>query len=58
MAENKEIMKTENAMKIENTKKIPSLFDLNSNYNLGNIITQVQLKGDNYEEWQGPYGPR
>ena len=38
-------------MKTENTNKIPSLFDLNSNYNPGNILTQVQLKADNYEEW-------
>ena len=39
--------------KLENPKKILSPYDLNSNDNLGNIITQVQLKGDNYEEWAG-----
>jgi len=39
-------------MKTENTKKIPSPFDLNSSNNLVNIITQVQLKCDNYDEWE------
>ncbi|KAJ1423125.1 Retrotransposon gag domain [Sesbania bispinosa] len=33
------------------TKKTPSPYDLNSNDNLGNVITQVQLQGENYEEW-------
>ena len=28
-----------------------SPYDLNSNDNPGNIITQVQLRGENYEEW-------
>ncbi|KAJ8644902.1 hypothetical protein MRB53_006650 [Persea americana] len=28
-----------------------SPYHLNSNDNPGNIITQVQLKGDNYDEW-------
>jgi len=37
--------------KPENLKKIPSPYDLNLNNNLRNIITQVQLKGDNYKEW-------
>jgi len=37
--------------KPENSKKIPSPYDLNSNDNPGNIITQVQFKGENYEEW-------
>ena len=37
--------------KIERPKKTPSSYDLNSNDNSGNVITQVQLKGDNYEEW-------
>jgi hypothetical protein len=37
---------------IHNTvKKIPSPYDLNSNDNPGNIITQVRLKGENYDEW-------
>lgn len=26
-------------------------YDLNSNDNPGSLITQVQLKGENYEEW-------
>ena len=38
-------------MKPENAKKIPSPFDLNSNGNPESIITQVQSKGDKYEEW-------
>ena len=38
-------------IKHENMKKTPSLYELNSNDNPDNIITQVQLKGDNYEEW-------
>ena len=37
--------------KIEIVKKTPSPYDLNLNDNLDNIITQVRLKGDNYEEW-------
>jgi hypothetical protein len=32
-------------------KKTPSPYDLNSNDNPGNLITQVQLKGENYDEW-------
>ncbi|KAJ1378331.1 Retrotransposon gag domain [Sesbania bispinosa] len=32
-------------------KKKPSPYDLNSNDNPGSIITQVQLRGENYEEW-------
>ena len=32
-------------------KKTPSPYDLNTSDNPGNIITQVQLKGANYEEW-------
>ena len=45
MAENEEKPKP------ETTKKTPSPYDLNSNDSPGNVITQVQLKGDNYEEW-------
>ena len=32
-------------------RKKPSPYDLNSNDNPGSIITQVQLRGENYEEW-------
>ncbi|XP_075483608.1 uncharacterized protein LOC142523760 [Primulina tabacum] len=40
--------------KNETGKKINSLYDLSSNYNPGNVITQVKLRGDeNYEEWEG-----
>jgi hypothetical protein len=43
------------ALKYEGTsgsdKKTFSPYSLNSNDNPGNIITQVQLKGENYEEW-------
>ena len=34
--------------KPESVKKNPSQYGLNSNDNPGNIITQVQLRGDNY----------
>ena len=37
--------------KNEIIKRTTSPYDLNSNDNPGNVITQVQLKGDNYEEW-------
>ncbi|KAJ0048212.1 hypothetical protein Pint_15840 [Pistacia integerrima] len=32
-------------------KKTQNLYSLNPNDNPGNIITQVQLKGENYDEW-------
>lgn len=32
-------------------KKKPSPYDLHNSDNPGNIIAQVQLKGDNYDEW-------
>jgi hypothetical protein len=32
-------------------KRTPSPYDLNTNDNPGNIITQVQLRGENYDEW-------
>ena len=35
----------------QSQKRKPSPYDLNSNDNPGNIITQVQLKGENYDEW-------
>lgn len=35
----------------DGAKKTPSPYDLNSNDNPGNLITQVQLRGENYEEW-------
>ncbi|KAJ8633296.1 hypothetical protein MRB53_026632 [Persea americana] len=34
-----------------NDKKMPNHYTLTSNDNPGNIITQVQLKGENYGEW-------
>ena len=43
--------KTEADKKIDLVKKIPSPYDLNSSDNPGNLITQVQLKGENYDEW-------
>jgi len=33
-------------------KKSYSPYDLNASENPGNINTQVQLRGENYEEWQ------
>lgn len=35
----------------EVVKKTLSPYDLNSNDNPGSIITQVQLRGENYDEW-------
>ena len=32
-------------------RKMLTSYALTSNDNLGNIITQVQLKGENYDEW-------
>ena len=32
-------------------KKTYSSYDLNASDNSGNIITQVQLRGENYDEW-------
>jgi hypothetical protein len=37
--------------KNEVVRKTPSPYDLNSNDNPGSIITQVQLRGENYDEW-------
>jgi hypothetical protein len=37
--------------KIDLVKKIPSPYDLHTSDNPGNLITQVQLKGENYDEW-------
>nr|GMD60533.1 retrovirus-related Pol polyprotein from transposon TNT 1-94 [Ipomoea batatas] len=38
--------------KVEQMKRVISPYDLNSNDNPGNIITQVRLRGDeNYDEW-------
>nr|GLL42314.1 uncharacterized protein LOC108326303 isoform X6 [Ipomoea trifida] len=38
--------------KVEQMKRLISPYDLNSNDNPGNIITQVRLRGDeNYDEW-------
>lgn len=33
-------------------KSSTSPYYLSANDNLGNIITQIQLKGDNYYEWE------
>nr|KYP63605.1 hypothetical protein KK1_018184 [Cajanus cajan] len=35
----------------EQGKPLRSTYDLNSNDGPGNIITQVQLRGENYDEW-------
>lgn len=35
----------------DGAKRTPSPYDLNANDNPGNVITQVQLRGENYEEW-------
>ncbi|KAJ1407549.1 Gag-polypeptide of LTR copia-type [Sesbania bispinosa] len=43
--------KVENEKKTELVKKIPSPYDLYANDNPGNLITHVQLKGENYDEW-------
>ena len=32
-------------------KRVTSPYDLNPNDNPGNLVTHVQLKGDNYDEW-------
>jgi len=48
--------KPENSEKHEKRQNSPgkrkiSPFDLSSNDNPGNLITQVQLRGENYDEW-------
>lgn len=35
----------------QSQKKKPSPYDLHSNDNPGSLITQVQLRGENYDEW-------
>ncbi|MCI56293.1 receptor-like serine/threonine kinase, partial [Trifolium medium] len=35
----------------QSQKKNPSPYDLNSNDNPGSVIMQVQLRGENYDEW-------
>ncbi|XP_058750910.1 uncharacterized protein LOC131623932 [Vicia villosa] len=35
----------------QSQKKKPSPYDLTSNDNPGSVITQVQLRGENYDEW-------
>ncbi|KAJ1400195.1 Zinc finger, CCHC-type [Sesbania bispinosa] len=35
----------------DGTKKVSSHYELNASDNPGSLITQVQLKGENYEEW-------
>ena len=49
MAETSE--KIEIEKKVDLVKKTSSPYDLNSNDNPRNLITQVQLKGENYDEW-------
>lgn len=36
---------------VDQGKRIPSPYDLNASDNPGNIITQVKLRGENYDEW-------
>jgi hypothetical protein len=36
--------------------EMASPYDLNSNDNPGSIITQVQLHGENYDEWANAMG--
>ncbi|KAJ1377104.1 Zinc finger, CCHC-type, partial [Sesbania bispinosa] len=35
----------------DGTKKVSSHYELNASDNPGSLITQVQLRGENYEEW-------
>ena len=35
----------------QSQKKRSSSYDLNSNDNPGSVIVQVQLRGENYDEW-------
>jgi len=35
----------------QSQKKRPSPYDLNPNDNPGSVIVQVQLRGENYDEW-------
>ncbi|KAJ1399233.1 Retrotransposon gag domain [Sesbania bispinosa] len=51
MAENDKEIKETKKSQTDGTKKTPSPYHLNSNDNPGNVITQVQLRGENYEEW-------
>ena len=41
----------EEKLKPETMKTTPSPYELNSNDNPRNVITEVQLKAGNYEEW-------
>lgn len=41
----------EESLRYEPTKNKISPYDLNSNDRPGNLITQVQLRGENHEEW-------
>ncbi|KAJ1419097.1 Retrotransposon gag domain [Sesbania bispinosa] len=54
MAENDKVIKETKKSQTDGTKKTPSPCHLNSNDNPGNVITQVQLQGENYEEWARP----
>ncbi|GJZ68130.1 retrovirus-related pol polyprotein from transposon TNT 1-94 [Tanacetum coccineum] len=44
------IMGDNNGEKLLQRKTI-SPYDITANVNLGSLITQVQLKGENYDEW-------
>ena len=46
-----ERQRQQSLIKNRNHQNMTFKYDLNSNDNPRNIITQVQLKGDNYEEW-------
>jgi len=35
----------------DGAKKVPSPYDLSASDHPGSVITQVQLRGENYEEW-------
>jgi hypothetical protein len=56
MEEKQEHSKSENSkpdasIRSDLGKKTPSPYDLHSNDNPGSVITQVQLRGENYDEW-------
>jgi hypothetical protein len=49
-------MEGKSVKETEMIKKTPSPYDLNSNDNPRSIITQVQLHGENYDEWANAMG--
>ncbi|GAU43467.1 hypothetical protein TSUD_141050 [Trifolium subterraneum] len=50
-SEDKKYEETKTEKTIDLVKKIPSPYDLHTSDNPGILITQVQLKGENYDEW-------